>query len=166
MDFRDLYLCMNQKENSLSKIQDKRNKILSTFLIPDECWDLLEKHKAALGKQSTAELLEHLLNSFQDGKNFELAIHDRLTTQYQDEGLALRKHNFLVDPLVWHRFKCLARFYGLSMCRLFTGLLLALAFLGTPKNQSFILLIKLLERVEIPYKTALRSYKVETLDTS
>ena len=126
----------------------------------------MEKYKAALGKQSTAELLEYLLNSFQGGKDSYLAIHDRLTTQYQCEGLALRKHNFLVDPLVWHRFKCLARFYGLSMCRLFTALLLALASLGTPKNQSFILLVNLFERVEIPYKTAMRRYKVEILDTS
>ena len=157
---------MNQEKTPLSKIQDERRKILSTFLIPDECWDLLEQYKAAFGKQSTGEFIEHLLKCFQDGKDFSLAIHNRLTTQYQGQGLALRKHNFVVDPLVWHRFKCLARFYGLSMCRLFTALILGLASLGTPKNQSFILLVKVFERIEIPYKTVMRKYKVEIMDTS
>ena len=164
--FQKPVIYMNQEKTPLSKIQDERSKILSTFLIPDECWDLLGKYKAALGKQSTAELLDYLLKCFQGGRNTSLAIHDRLTTQYQGERLNLRKHNFLVDPLVWHRFKCLARFYGLSMCRLFTALLLALASLGTPKNQSFILLVNLFERVEIPCKTATRWYKVKILDTT
>ena len=157
---------MNQEKTSLSKIQDERSKMISTFLLPDECWDLLEKYKAGFGKQSTGELLEYLLKCFQDGKDSSLAIHNRFTTQYQGEGLALRKHNFSVDPLVWQRFKCLARFYGLSMCRLFTALLLVLVSLGTPKNQSFILLVKVFERIEIPYKIAMRKYTVEITDTS
>ena len=151
---------MEKKISPQLEIQEERTKILSTLLIPDECWDLFEKYKAALNK-TTAELLEYLLESFQEGKNTEFARQNRLTVHYQDQGLCLKKHNFLVGSLVWHRFKCLARFYGLSVCRLFSFLLLALGSLGTPKNQNFILLVKLFERVDIPYKTAIRMYKVQ-----
>ena len=81
---------MNQEKTSLSEIQDERSKILSTFLIPNEYWNLLEKHKTAFGKQSTGAFLEHLLKCFQDGKDSSLAIHNRLTTQYQGEGCKLK----------------------------------------------------------------------------
>ena len=158
---------MKQNTSSQLEIKEENSKILCTLLIPDECWSLLGKYKADLGKNTTAKFLEYLLEAFQEGQNTDLARRDKLTTYYQAEGLYLKKHNFLVDPVIWHRFKSLARFYGLSMCRLFTALLSALKSLGTPKNKKLPFLIRSFEEFKISYRRAFRSYKVQILfDTS
>ena len=115
---------------------------------------------------SQAKLLEYLVNRFQDGRNLKYACQFKLTTHYQEKGLDLRKYDFRVAPLIWHRFKCLARFYGISMCLLFVILLKELKGVVTIQKKRFPVLAELFEKVEIPYKTAERWYKVEILDTS
>ena len=149
--------------------KDDRKKIPVRILVPKAHKKLFFKTLQSFGG-SKAKLLEYMINCFQDGQNLEYACLTKLTTQYQGKGLYLAKHIFRVDPLIWHRFKCLARFYGISMCRLFVLLLLKvqnkLKNVATDVEKAFPSLTKLFERVEIPYKAAMRWYKVRIEDSS
>ena len=155
---------MNTQTYSL-QTKDDRKKIPVRLLIPRKYEKLFDKTLSNFGG-SKAKLLEYMVNCFQDGQNLEYACLTKLTTQYQGKGLYLAKHVFRVDPLIWHRFKCLARFYGISMCRLFVLLLLKvqnkLKSVATDTEKVFPVLAKLFERVESPYKTAMRWYKANT----
>ena len=88
-----------------------------------------------------------------------------LPVLYQNKGLGLRRCDFGVDAFVWHRFKALARFYNVSMCRLFMDFL---RIFGTPSKNSLTLRVQLYEKLQILSKTALRLYKTidALLDTS
>ena len=158
---------MNQEKSSVLQVKESREKIVSTILIPEKYWALFESYKIALCKD-TEGVLEYLLENFQNGRNAELASRGKFTTRYQDEGLNLQKHNFWVCSSIWQRLKSLARFYGLSMCRLFTVLLLALEFLGTPRNKVTPSWVKLYEKVRIPWNRTVRRYSVQVIpsDTS
>ena len=145
--------------------QDSREKIPVRILIPEMHKKLFLKTLKDFGG-SKARLLECLVNRFQDGRNLEYACRSKMTTQYQEKGLHLAKYDFRVAPLIWHRFKCLARFYGISICLLFVVLLLKVKGVVTTQKKRVPSLTKLFERVEIPYKTAMRWYKVKILDTS
>ena len=149
--------------------KDDRKKIPVRLLIPRKHKKLFDKALSDFGG-SKAKLLEYMVNCFQDGQDLEYACLIKLTTQYQGKGLYLAKHVFRVNPLTWHRFKCLARFYGISMCRLFVLLLLKvqdkLKNVATDSEKAFPSLTKLFERVEIPYKAAMRWYKVKIVDSS
>ena len=153
------------KQAPCNKITESRKKAVVSLLIPRKQWKRLEGLKRK-SNRSSAECLEHLLGKHQNGKNSALANHSKLTTQYQDPGLKLKKHSFWVDPLLWHRFKSLARFYGISMCFLFTALFCALENLGTDIKKYPPLTVKLYEKVKIPLRTAIRRYKVMKIDTS
>ena len=153
------------KQSPYNKITESRKKTVVSLLIPRKQWKRLEGLKRKSNKSSAA-CIAHLLEKHQNGKNSALANHSKLTTQYQDPGLKLKKHSFWVDPLLWHRFKSLARFYGISMCLLFTALFSALENLGTDIKKYPPLIIKLHEKVKIPLRTALRRYKLVGLDTS
>ena len=88
-----------------------------------------------------------------------------LPVLYQKKGLGLRRCDFEVDSFVWHRFKALARFYNVSMCRLFVDFL---RIFGTPSKNGITLRVQLYEKLQIFSKTALRLYKTTDalLDTS
>ena len=147
------------------EVIEKREKTVVSLLIPSEHWEHFERLKQDSGKSST-EFLKYLLERHQNGKNPELANRVKLTTQYQDGGLKLKKYNFWVDPLIWHRFKTLARFYGVSMCYLFTALLCTVKKLGTDIKKYVPLLAILHEKVRIPFGIAIRRYRVIEPDTS
>ena len=156
-------LYMNTQTHSF-QIKDNRKKIPVRILIPRKHEKLFFETLAEFG-DSKAKLLEYLVERFQNGNNLEYACQFKLTTHYQEKGLSLQHHDFRVDPLIWHRFKCLARFYGISMCLFFVVLLKKLKGVVTTQKKKFSSLAKLFERVEIPYKTAMRWYKVKILDT-
>ena len=146
---------------------ESRKQASVTLLIPQKHWQLFCGLKHKLSKDSS-EFLEHLLENFQNGQNPELYNRNKLTTQYQSESLELQKHNFWVDPVIWHRFKILARFYGVSICFLFTALLYALKNLGAHLKKSLSLCVQLFEKLKIPYKMSAKSYEMNavTIDTS
>ena len=147
------------------KINSADCKYRVTLLIPSMDWNLLEKRKRRLQK-SSAELLKFLLKRHQRGNEKLLfANHQKLPVLYQDKGLELRRCDFQVDSFVWHQFKALARFYNVSMCRLFVDFL---RIFGTPSKNSITLRVQLYEKLQILSKTALRLYKITDLwpDTS
>ena len=136
-----------------------------TLLIPRMDWDLLEKRKRRLQK-SSAELLEFLLKRHQRGdEKLFFANQQKLPVLYQKKGLGLRRCDFEVDAFIWHQFKALARFYNVSMCRLFVDFL---RIFGTPSKNGITLRVQLYEKLQIFSKTALRLYKTTCLppDTS
>lgn len=149
------------KQFHCNKITESRKKIVVSLLIPHKSWKSFEYLKSKTSKSSAA-ILKQLLEKHQNAKDLHLAKHTKLTTHYQDGGLRLQKHSFWVDPLVWHRFKNLARFYGLSMCFLFTALFCMLEKLGTHKKKYLPLVVKLYEKVKIPSRTAIRRYRLDT----
>ena len=107
-------------------------KSSATLLIPHQCWDLLEKRKKKLDK-SNAELLEFFIKRHQRGDEKAFFANSwKLAVLYQRKGLGLRRCDFQVDSFIWHRFKALARFYNVSMCRLFVAFL---KIFGTPKKK-------------------------------
>ena len=138
-------------------------KSSATLLIPHQYWNLLEKRKRRLRK-NIAELLEFFIKRHQRGdeKAF-FANHKKLAVLYQRKGLGLRRCDFQVDSFIWHRFKALARFYNVSMCRLFVAFL---KIFGTPSKNSLTLKVQLYEKLQIFSKRALRFYKVVERDTS
>ena len=73
--------------------------------------------------------------------------------------------DFEVDSFLWHQFKALARFYNVSMCRLFVDFL---RIFGTPSKNDITLRVQLYEKLQVFSKTALRLYKTTDafLDTS
>ena len=146
-------------------IKENRVNIPVRILIPKVHRKLFFKTLSEFGGDK-AKLLEYMTNRFQDGKNLEYTCRTKFTTHYQEKGLHLHEYDFRVDPLIWYRFKCLARFYGISMCLLFVILLVRIKGVVTTQEKRGPSLIKLFERVKIPYKTAMRWYKVEILDTS
>ena len=138
------------------KINSADCKYRVTLLIPRMDWNLLEKRKRRLQK-SNAELLEFLLKRHQRGnERLFFANSKKLPVLYQNKGLGLRRCDFGVDSFLWHRFKALARFYNISMCRLFVDFL---RIFGTPSKTSLTLRIQLYEKLQILSKTALRLYK-------
>ncbi|MCE9501193.1 MAG: DUF1564 domain-containing protein, partial [Leptospira sp.] len=60
-----------------------------------------------------------LLNA--SGKH-EISLKDK--TQYQDQDTGLQKVNFRPDPADWSELRVIANSYGISMCKLFSRLLL------------------------------------------
>ena len=147
------------------KINSADCKYRVTLLIPSMDWNLLEKRKRRLQK-SNAELLKFLLKRHQRGnEKLFFANQYKLPALYQNKGLGLRRCDFEVDSFLWHRFKALARFYNISMCRLFVDFL---RIFGTPNKNSITLRIQLYEKLQIFSKTALRLYKTTDafLDTS
>ena len=147
------------------KISSADCKCRVTLLIPHRDWNLLEKRKRRLQK-SSAELLEFLLKRHQRGdQKLFFANHQKLPVLYQKKGLGLRRCDFEVNSFLWHRFKALARFYNVSMCRLFVDFL---RIFGTPSKTSLTLRVQLYEKLQIFSKTALRLYKSNGLlpDTS
>ena len=147
------------------KINSADCKCRVTLLIPRMDWNLLEKRKRRL-KKDTAELLEFLLKRHQRGdQKLFFANYRKLPVLYQDKGLCLRRFDFQVDSFLWHQFKALARFYNVSMCRLFVDFL---RVFGTPSKNGITLKIQLYEKLQIFNKTALRLYKTTDafLDTS
>ena len=138
------------------KISSADCKCRVTLLIPRRDWNLLEKRKRRLQK-SSAELLEFLLKRHQRGNEKLLfANHQKLPILYQDKGLGLRRSDFEVDSFIWHQFKALARFYNVSMCRLFVDFL---RIFGTPSKNGITLRVQLYEKLQILSKTALSLYK-------
>ena len=147
------------------KVNSAGYKYRVILLIPHRDWKLLERRKRRL-KKDTAELLEFLLKRHQRGnEKLFFANHKKLPILYQDKGLGLRRCDFEVDSFLWHRFKALARFYNISMCRLFVDFL---RIFGTPSKTSLTLRVQLYEKLQIFSKTALRLYKTTGLppDTS
>ena len=138
------------------KINSVDCKCRVTLLIPHREQNLLEKRKRRLQK-SNAELLEFLLKRHQRGnEKLFFANRQKLPVLYQSKGLGLRRCDFEVDSFIWHQFKALARFYNISMCRLFVDFL---RIFGTPSKTSLTLRIQLYEKLQIFSKTALRLYK-------
>ena len=138
------------------KVNSADCKYRVTLLIPRMDWNLLEKRKKRLQK-SSAELLKFLLKRHQRGnEKLFFANHQKLPVLYQDKGLGLHRCDFEVDSFLWHRFKALARFYNVSMCRLFVDFL---RIFGTPSKNSITLRVQLYEKLQILSKTALRLYK-------
>ena len=138
------------------KVNSADCKYRVTLLIPRMDWNLLEKRKRRLQK-SSAELLKFLLKRHQQGnEKLFFANFKKLPVLYQNQGLGLRRCDFQVDAFVWHRFKALARFYNVSMCRLFVDFL---RIFGTPSKNSITLRVQLYEKLQILSKTALRLYK-------
>ena len=147
------------------KINSADCKCRVTLLIPHWDWNLLEKRKRRLQK-GNAELLKFLLKRHQRGnEKLFFANQQKLPVLYQKKGLGLRRCDFEVDSFLWHQFKALARFYNVSMCRLFVDFL---KVFGTPSKHSPTLRIQLYEKLQIFSKTALRLYKSTDalLDTS
>ena len=147
------------------KINSADCKYRVTLLIPSMDWNLLEKRKRRLQKSST-ELLKFLLKRHQRGnEKLFFANHQKLPVLYQDKGLGPRRCDFEVDSFIWHQFKALARFYNVSMCRLFVDFL---RIFGTPSKNNLTLRVQLYEKLQILSKTALRLYKTTGLqpDTS
>ena len=138
------------------KVNSADCKYRVTLLIPRMDWNLLEKRKKRL-KKSNAELLEFLLKRHQRGdQKLFFANHRKLPVLYQDKGLCLRRCDFQVDAFIWHSFKALARFYNVSMCRLFVDFL---RIFGTPSKNSITLRVQLYEKLQVFSKTSLRLYK-------
>ena len=156
---KDPYISMNQ--NSQNKITESRKKAGVSLLIPERHWRAFQDLKLKENK-SSADVLEYILEKHQNAGNMKLANHSKLTTQYQNEGLKLQRHSFWVDPLVWHRFKNIARFYGVSMCFLFTALFCMLENLVTNIKKYPPLFVKLYEKVKISLRVAIRRYKLDT----
>ena len=148
-------------QNSQNKIIESRKKTVVSLLIPEKHWKRFQDLKLKENK-SSADILEYILEKHQNAENIELANHSKLTTQYQNGGLRLKRHSFWVDPLIWHRFKNLARFYGVSICFLFTALFCTLENLVTNIKRHLPLLVKLYEDVKISFKSAIRSYRLDT----
>ena len=147
------------------KVNSADCKYRVTLLIPRVDWNLLEKRKRRL-KKDTAELLEFLLKRHQRGhEKLFFANQYKLPVLYQNKGLGLRRCDFEVDSFLWHRFKALARFYNISMCRLFVDFL---RIFGTPSKTSLTLRVQLYEKLQVFSKTTLRLYKTIGLlpDTS
>ena len=147
------------------KINSADCKYRVTLLIPCMDWDLLKKRKRRLRK-SNAELLKFLLKRHQRGnEKLFFANQYKLPVLYQNKGLGLRRCDFQVDSFLWHRFKALARFYNVSMCRLFVDFL---RIFGTPSKNGITLRVQLYEKLQILNKTTLRLYKTTGLppDTS
>ena len=134
-----------------------------TLLIPHKDCYLLEKRKRRL-KKSTAELLELFIKRNQRGdEKVFFANSWKLAVLYQRKGLGLRRCDFQVDSFTWHRFKALARFYNVSMCRLFVAFL---KIFGTPGKNRLTLKVQLYEKLQILSKSALRFYEIVERDTS
>ena len=139
------------------KISSADCKCRVTLLIPCMGWNLLEKRKRRLQK-SSAELLEFLLKRHQQGdEKLFFANQQKLPVLYQKKGLGLRRCDFEVDSFIWHQFKALARFYNVSMCRLFMDFL---RIFGTPSKNDITLRVQLYEKLQVFSKTALRLYKI------
>ena len=147
------------------KVNSADCKYRVTLLIPRMDWNLLEKRKRRL-KKNSAELLEFLLKRHQQGdEKLLFANYQKLPVLYQKKGLGLRRCDFEVDSVLWQQFKALARFYNVSMCCLFVDFL---RIFGTPSKTSLTLRVQLYEKLQILSKTALRRYKTTGLppDTS
>ena len=119
-------------------------KSVATLMLPEAQWDLFHQKKDRISKTSQG-FIEHLLRHYQEGENLKFAKPERLAAHYQVRGLNLRKFNFTICPVVWHRFRCLARYYGVSMCWLLVAMLLDLKKIGTTKNRQGVFLVKLYE---------------------
>ena len=147
--------------SSSIKINSADCKYRVTLLIPSMDWNLLEKRKRRLQK-SSAELLEFLLKRHQRGnEKLFFANQQKLPVLYQKKGLGLRRCDFEVDSFLWHRFKALARFYNVSMCRLFVDFL---RIFGTPSKNNITLRVQLYEKLQVFSKTTLRLYKITDLE--
>ena len=151
----------NVRKNVHNRVTEEREKAVVSLLIPEKYWKGFQNLKREENK-SSADIFEDLLEKHQRAQDSDLANRTKLTTQYQDPGLDLTRHSFWVDPLIWHRFKNIARFYGVSICFLFTALLRTLGNLVTNKKKYAPLVVKLYEKVKIPLKTATRSYRLDT----
>ena len=148
-------------------IQAGPAKIVATLMLPEMYWNLF--HKAKDNLKNPQKFIEHLLSRYQSGQNQGFARPEKFTAHYQGRGLNLKKFNFSICPVIWHRFRCLARYYGVSMCWLLVAMLLDLKKIGTTKNHNTPFLLKLYEKVKITHRTALRVYKTEDIlqwDTS
>ncbi len=122
---------MKQKNSIMQYTREGRTRIVSTILIPKEYWLLFKERKNELDG-NTSSLIEYLLKRNQSDKMNLVypLVHTyggRSTTIYQNTASSLRKHSFSIHPLVWQRFKCLARSQGLSTCCLFVSFLLSLS---------------------------------------
>ena len=96
----------------------------STLLVPDDLSRALEVFQLERG-WTMGELLFFLVEKYRMVvAQQKLSLdHQKLTTQYQVEGLSLQRVDFRVDPVVWHILKCMARAYGISICKFFVFLL-------------------------------------------
>jgi len=96
----------------------------STLLVPDDLMAaldvILEQRDFSMG-----EYLAFLAEKYgmTAGQKKLPVDHQKLTTQYQEEGLSLERQDFRVDPRVWHVLKCMARAHGMSICKFFVILL-------------------------------------------
>ena len=149
------------RQTSYNKVKEKRKRTTVSLLIPQKYWKRFENLKCETNN-SSADILKHLLEKHQDARDIKLSNYSKLTTQYQAGGLKLKKHSFWIDPMIWHQFKNLARFYGVSICFLFTALFCMLEKLGTDKKNYVPLTVKLYESLKIPYKIAIRRYRLDT----
>ena len=100
------------------------------MLIPQKSVPVFNELCAKL-KKEPGELLEHLAQQMdaliaaaETNKCSGAPLNStRLTTRYQEQGLELARHDFSVDAMRWHELKSMARFRGVSICRLFVFLL-------------------------------------------
>ena len=140
---------------------------VATLMLPEAQWDSFHQKKESISKSSQG-FIEYLLRRYQEGENLKFAKPERFAAHYQARGLNLRKFNFTICPVVWHRFRCLARYYGVSMCWLLVAMLLDLKKIGTTKTRQSVFLVKLYEKLRVSSKTALRFYKTShvEMDTS
>ena len=156
---------MSQVHSCISSIKLEAGNYKSnvTLLIPHTDWNLLEKRKRRL-KKSTAALLEIFIKRHQRRDEKVLFANSwKLAVLYQRKGLGLRRCDFSVDSFIWHRFKALAHFYNVSMCRLFVAFL---KIFGTPGKNSHTLKVQRYEKLQISSERTLRFYKIAERDTS
>lgn len=142
-----------------SIVQAGPEKTVATLMIPTRHWALFRRKIISENAQG---YIEYLLMRYQDAQNIKFARLAKFAAHYQGRGLELRKFNFSICPVAWHRFRCLARYYGVSMCWLFVAMLLDSEKIGTLKNLRNSFMVKLYEKLKISCRMALRIYKVTT----
>ncbi len=144
------------------KIQDSRQRIISSILIPQVYWSLFENQKKRLNK-NTNELLPFLLRRFSVKKWLLFSQTNRSTTSYQKTGQNLIKHNFSVTPANWQRMRSLAKLYGISICHFFIVLLLLLEtkYVGTPLKFVLSMRLETSESIDFNNFYIFKSYQIK-----
>ena len=110
---------------SLCKQISENHTTPSTLLIPIHLLDYYNFRCKDLGKDGRRLYFQHLIRVY--GKHlahFGLSPHSsKWKKKYQDEGLYLKKLNFVPFPEDWEQIRHLGFAYGLAICKFFVVLL-------------------------------------------
>ena len=122
-------------QNKIKQIESESIFTLRcTFLIPKIRVSLMKYYKKQLEINRTEDLILYFIKLLEKRRIRPHRNISKHTALYQDLELNLQKHGFTCDPMVWHKWKRMANFLGVSMCYLFAECLDIMSSRGVSKE--------------------------------